>query len=201
MKSWEFVVVLTMPMLLHILQEDQKRNHYLNNVIFAHHHEIMRHTHQEAVIGSIRHPFWISWIKTVVKKVVKRCQICKLEQAKLKPLLMGQWLEDRLTLFIPPFSYVWLDYFGPIIVTFGRRHEKRWVALFTCLTIRTIHIEIWENLSTDAYLMCIRNFINRQVFWFEKVATLGPISLEHIVKWGFNCPSNPHAGGCWKRMV
>ncbi|XP_065356143.1 uncharacterized protein LOC135950534 [Calliphora vicina] len=74
------------------------------------------------------------------------------------PPLMGSLPKDRLTPYIRPFSYTGLGYFGPLIVTDGRCHEKRWVALFTCLTIRAIHLEI----AFDLCILAIRNFINRR---------------------------------------
>ncbi|XP_046803770.1 uncharacterized protein LOC124419201 [Lucilia cuprina] len=70
--------------------------------------------------------------------------------------------KDRSTPYIRPFSYTGSDYFGPLTIMIGRRHEKRWVALFTCLTIRAIHLEVAFDLSTDACILTIRNFINRR---------------------------------------
>lgn len=55
------------------------------------------------------------------------------------------------------YTYSGLDYFGPITVSIGRRTEKRWVALFTCLTKKAVHLEIAQDLSVDS---CMRNFIN-----------------------------------------
>jgi len=49
---------------------------------------------------------------------------------------------------------------GPFFVTIGRRHEKRRVALFTCLTVRAIPLELAEDLSSDACI--IGNFVNRR---------------------------------------
>ena len=37
-----------------------------------------------------------------------------------------------------PFSHCGMDYFGPMIVKIGRRREKRWGCLFTCLTTRAV---------------------------------------------------------------
>lgn len=75
---------------------------------------------------------------------------------------MGKLPTDRLTPYVRPFTYTGVDYFGPVNITIGRRHEKRWVALFTCLTIRAVHLEVAFDLSTDACILAIRNFINRR---------------------------------------
>lgn len=53
-----------------------------------------------------------------------------------------------------------MDFFGPVMVTVGRRTEKRWVALFICLTVRAVHLEVAADLSTDACILCIINLCN-----------------------------------------
>lgn len=65
----------------------------------------------------------------------------------------------RLTTFTRPFTFVGVDFFGPISVAVGRRQEKRYGALFKCLVKRAVHIEIEYSLSTDSFIMCLRNFM------------------------------------------
>lgn len=67
---------------------------------------------------------------------------------------MGQLPEVRLKSRVRPFSYVRVDYFGPLLVTVGRHHEKRYGVLFTCLIIKAVHIELTGNLNTDYFLSC-----------------------------------------------
>lgn len=137
---------------------------------------------------------------------------------------MGQLPIDRMTPYCRPFTYTGLDLFGPINVTIGRRHEKRWVALFTCLTIRAVHLEIVENLSTDACLVSIKNFINIRGIPLRIRSDNGTnfVGASKTIKntntyldqnqmrrdlaiigieWIFNSPGHPEAGGCWERMV
>lgn len=117
-----------------------------------------------------------------------------------------------------------MDYFGPYQITIGRRREKRWVALFTYMTIRAIHLEVAADLSTDSCLICIRNFINRRGRPIkirsdngtnfvgaskELNGALNSINQDRMtsslaelnIEWEFNCPENPHAGGAWERLI
>ena len=55
-----------------------------------------------------------------------------------------------------------VDYFGPFTVKIGRRIENRWCYLFTCLTVREVHIEIVSKLDTDSCLSAIVRFIARR---------------------------------------
>ena len=46
-------------------------------------------------------------------------------------------------------------------VTIGRRHKKRRGALFTCLTIRAISLEMAASSTTDRVIMTLRRFAAR----------------------------------------
>ncbi|XP_041673814.1 uncharacterized protein LOC121529877 [Drosophila eugracilis] len=132
--------------------------------------------------------------------------------------------EDRLESEGWPFKYTGLDYFGPLLVTVARHREKRWVALFTCLTTRAIHLELAHDLSTDSCIIAIRNFAcrrgpvrklrsdngknfvgaDREARRFGDVFETERIQSElssRSIEWVFNFPSNPSEGGVWERMV
>lgn len=137
---------------------------------------------------------------------------------------MGQLPSDRLTPNVRPFTYTGVDYFGPMHVTVGRRREKRWVALFTCMTVRAVHLELASDLSTDAFIICLRNFMNLrgvpkrirsdngtnfvganreirdEIDFLDHDAIQRELSTRRV-EWIFNCPNNPEAGGCWERLV
>ncbi|XP_043862596.1 uncharacterized protein LOC122756565 [Drosophila santomea] len=132
--------------------------------------------------------------------------------------------EDRLEANGWLFKYTGLDYFGPLFVTVGRHTEKRWVALFTCLTTRAIHLEMAHDLSTDSCIIAMRNLMSssgpvvrirndngknfvgadREARKFSEVFEPARIQSELSskgIEWIFNCPANPAESGAWERMV
>lgn len=128
----------------------------------------------------------------------------------------------RLASFERPFTFVGIDFFGPYLVVIGRRNEKRWGVVFTCLTVRAVHIEVSHSLDTSSCSMCIANFIHRRGMPKEIFTDNGTnfkgaakvlkeeqkqLNLQQIankfdeIKWSFNPPAAPHMGGAWERMV
>lgn len=200
------------------------RNHHFTELVAKHHHAIMGHQQEDATICSIRQMFWVPELRRLVRSVKQRCPSCRFRAAQPHPAVAGQIPVDRLTPHVHAFTYTGLDYFGPVGVSVGRRHEKRWIALFTCMTTRAIHLEVASDLSTDSCLVAIRNFINlrgvpvrirsdcgtnfvgadnelRRTEDFLDMATIQRDLATRGIQWLFNCPGNPEAGGAWERLV
>lgn len=137
---------------------------------------------------------------------------------------MGNLPFGRLAVGFRPFTYVGIDFFGPLLVTEGRTQRKRWGVIFTCLTIRAIHIEIAHTINTDSCIMCVRNFIDlrgppEEIFSDNGTNFVGMDNeLKQLVanldmnklathfttfytKWNFNPPESPHMGGSWERLI
>lgn len=200
------------------------KNHIVTNLIVDYYHNKNHHHNKQTIINEIRQQYWIPSIKSTVDKAKSRCQECKNRSAIPAPPLMGELPYDRLAAYVRPFSYCGVDYFGPLEVTIGRRREKRWAALFTCMTVRAVHIELAADLSTDSCLVCIRNFVNRRGVPIRMRSDNGTnfvgaskelkdaidaidnntiqAAMSTInVEWIFNSPDNPEAGGAWERLI
>lgn len=198
--------------------------HRITKLIIQHYHEEVYHHGKETVINNLRQKFWILHIRQAVKGVLINCQHCKIKKSVPKVPIMGQLPICRLKPTVRPFINSGLDYFGPILVTVKRSHEKRYGAIFTCMVTRAVHLEIANDLSTNSFIHVLRQFIARrgapgEIYCdngsnftsakrelFEALQELNQseiikfCSLKHI-KWKMNPPSAPHMGGTWERLI
>ncbi|UYV84637.1 hypothetical protein LAZ67_X002931 [Cordylochernes scorpioides] len=137
---------------------------------------------------------------------------------------MGQLPHYRLAAYRRPFTFTGLDALGPFTVTVGRRHEKRWVIIFTCLVTRAIHQEVVHALSTDEFMIGFSRFIDTRgrpdtiysdngTNFVEASEELKLAASERDfevmdasgrfgpVKWKFNPPAARHIRGAWERLI
>ncbi|XP_070854705.1 uncharacterized protein [Drosophila suzukii] len=179
----------------------------------------MHHTMHEACINII---YYIPRLRVLYKSARRACQRCRNDNASPKPPLMAQLPIARVAAYQRPFTYVGIDYFEPILVTVGRRKEKRWGVIFTCLTVKAVHLELAHSLDASSCIMCIRNFFNRRgtprkIFTdngtnfkasekviCEELPRVDPDEVYRsfdTIKWSFNPPAAPHMGGAWERLI
>lgn len=199
------------------------RDHHITMLVIMHYHQRYHHCNHETVVNELRQKFHIPRIRVAFNKTRKSCQRCKNENAVPQPPIMADLPAARLAAFTRPFTYVGIDYFGPMDVVIGRRTEKRWGMLITCLTIRAIHIELVHSLNTNSCIMGLRNFISRRgtprkIYsdrgtnfvgtnreLSEAIAAINHSAMTEFVspetEWIFNPPAAPHMGGCWERLV
>ncbi|KAL0860777.1 hypothetical protein ABMA27_009321 [Loxostege sticticalis] len=186
-------------------------------------HRRAHHSHNERVVNDIRQRYWILRLRPAVRAVAYKCAFCRMRKTKPVRPITGDLPRARLEAFTRPFSNCGLDYFGPMTVTVGRRHEKRWGALFTCLTTRAVHIEIVSSLSTDSAIMALRRMGARrgwpQVMYSDNATnfrgadkelreavtewepSLRDYALTQRIEWLYISPGAPHQGGAWERMI
>ncbi|XP_055584907.1 uncharacterized protein LOC129737769 [Uranotaenia lowii] len=138
------------------------KNNYVTFLLLFDLHCKFNHANNETVVNEARQRFYIPALRQQIKLVRKKCQFCKVYKSQPIAPRMAPLPAARLSPQVRPFTYVGLDYFGPLLVKVGRNRVKRWVALFTCLTIRAVHLEVIFNLSTESCILGIRRFISRR---------------------------------------
>ncbi|XP_062715284.1 uncharacterized protein LOC134291501 [Aedes albopictus] len=196
------------------------KRHRLTTLVLEDLHRQLLHANNESVVNEARQRFYIPQLRTQVRQMAKQCLVCKIRRAQPAVPRMAPLPTARLASYLRPFTYCGLDYFGPVLVKVNRSHVKRWVAIFTCLTIRAVHVEVVYKLDIESCIKAVRRFICRrgspaEIYSDNATCFRGTERLlrDQINKglaakftstqteWKFIPPSTPHMGGAWERMV
>ncbi|XP_037301660.1 uncharacterized protein LOC119191667 [Manduca sexta] len=174
----------------------------------------------ESVVNYCRQYKWVIRLRPTVKAVVRSCVKCRQRAATPPQPITGDLPPCRLAHHHRPFTYTGLDYFGPLTVTVGRSSQKRYVALFTCLTVRAVHLEVVHSLSTQGAIMALRRMTARRgspaEIWSDNGTNFHGAEKElrntllagaeqeasrRAIRWRFIPPGAPFMGGAWERLV
>ena len=200
------------------------KRHHLTDLIIMHDHKTNGHVGRDHVLSNLRQKYWIVHGKSTIKTVLSKCFYCKVRRAKRMYPKMADLPEGRMAWNEPPFSHCGVDLFGPFQIKHGRKRLKRWGVIFTCLTIRAVHLEVVESIDTDDFVNSVRRFVNRRGSPSHMYSDCGTnfkgateeleemienldktkidsFATSHEIVWHFNPPAAPHMGGVWERLV
>lgn len=128
-------------------------------------HQTLDHGHIQVMMQYLRMKYWIPRLRSELRSFVNKCVTCKRYEHPLEKQLMGDLPKERTTP-CKPFTYTGVDYAGPIEIKeyLKTRTNKRkcWIAIFTCLVTRAMHIDIVTDLTSAAYIECFRRFVGRR---------------------------------------
>lgn len=197
--------------------------HKIVRLIVLQEHVNAGHAGRERVVNELRQKYWILKLRPTVRAVARACQLCRVRNSKPCVPICGDLPAARVDYSHRPFTNCGVDYFGPMTITIGRRREKRWGALFTCLTTRAVHLEIVGSLTTDSAIMALRRMAARRGWpavmysdnatnfrgadvelrtaYTEWAPALKDFGLQHRMEWHFIPPGAPNQGGAWERLV
>ncbi|KFD67379.1 hypothetical protein M514_11047, partial [Trichuris suis] len=181
------------------------------------------HAGTEHTLAVLRQNFWILKGRSAVKRIVRGCVICRRFSSNPFGQKMAPLPGDRITPAFP-FERTGVDFAGLLYVKRGNGSRKAYICLFTCMTIRAIHLELVQNMSVEHFLLALRRFIarrgkptmlqsdnfttfkasNRELCRLFSKRNVGQIrqnlSVEGIV-WKFITERAPWTGGYWERLV
>lgn len=200
------------------------RTSHISQLILRYIHEKIGHSGRSHMLSTLRRKYWILHANAAARAVIRKCMICKIQRQSAGEQKMADLPIDRVSADLPPFTYVGMDYFGPIDVKRGRTTVKRYGVIFTCLACRAVHLEVAHALDTDACINALRRFICRrgQVKEIrsdngtnfvgsnrELKAALQELNQDKMqkvlvqegIKWTFNPSHGAHHGGVWERLI
>ncbi|XP_062716443.1 uncharacterized protein LOC134291954 [Aedes albopictus] len=131
--------------------------HPLATMIVRHFHYKLFHAGQQLLISAVRGRFWPVHIHSLARKVIHGCIPCFRSKPKVLDQLMADLPSARVNP-APPFMNVGVDYCGPFQVNYPNRRAspvKCYVAIFVCLVVKAVHLELVMDLTTQAFLAAL----------------------------------------------
>ena len=198
--------------------------HHFTKLVIRHFHRKAGHSGVSYTWSLIREKYWIISARLSIRRELNNCVTCRKINAPVGQQIMAELPKARVEMNQEPFFSCGTDFFGPLLIKRGRSEVKRYGFIFTCLTIRAVHVELAEDLSTDAFINALRRFVSRrttpshmysdngtnyvgaQRILQDTVKSLNQqrindFCLEHRIKWHFNPPTASNQGGAWEIMV
>ena len=206
-------------------------SHPITRLIIRSEHLRLLHAGPTLLSCSLNRRFHILGARKIVRSITRACVICRRIAAKPQSQMMGQLPVERVTPDLV-FNRVGVDYAGPLQLKLGSTRKpvivKSYVCVFVSLSVRAVHLELVSDLSTDAFIACLRRFISRRgkpsLLWSdhgtnfvgaaseikelvkflesqknqEKISTF--CSVQNI-QWKFIPEHSPHFGGLWEAAV
>ena len=206
--------------------------HIISKLIVSAEHLRLLHAGPLLMNASLRRRFHFLGGRRVVRFITRSCVICKRQTARAHPPpLMGQLPAERITPDIV-FSHVGIDYAGPLLTKFGYVRKptlkKAYVCVFVSLSTKAVHLELVSDLTTEAFIACLRRFVARRgkptniwsdhgtnfigaarqlnelyTFLKEKKTTevISRFCSDQSITWDFIPEHVPHFGGLWEAAV
>ena len=200
------------------------RGQWVTKLIVKSYHEEANHSAGvNFVLAQLSQRFWIMAAREEILDWEKSCNECKRRKNKTAKQVMAPLPNVRLRFTFRPFDQTAVDFAGPFITIQGRgkKRLKRWLCVFTCLSVRAVHLEMAWGLDTDTFLNaftrrrgvpkdvvsdCGTNFVGAVNELKELYNQLDKEKIQHATadkedKWLFNPPAGPHFGGAHEIMV
>ena len=138
-------------------------SHHLTTLVVWRCHERVMHGGVKETLTELRSNFWIVRGRYFIRSLLFRCTVCKKFEGKPYKVPQAPPLPSYRVKEAPAFSYIGLDYVGPLFVKSTSDEEcKVWICLFTCCSTRAVHFEVVPNMTSEAFLRCFRRFVARR---------------------------------------
>ena len=109
-----------------------------------HHHELGNHsTVANQTLSSLSSKYWILAARKAIIEWERECGTCKRKRTKNALQIMVPLPLNRSKTSLRVFTRSAVDFAGPFVTVQGRgkRIEKQYLCLFTCLASRAVHLE------------------------------------------------------------
>ena len=205
--------------------------HVLTKVVIQSEHLRLLHAGPTLLTASLGRRFHIVAGTKAIRSLTRGCTVCRRNAAKSQPQILGQLPKERVTPDIV-FDKVGVDYAGPVFIKHGYVRKpivvKAYICVFVSLSVKAVHLELVSDLTSDAFIACLRRFISRRgkpsLIWsdhgtnfvganrelqelvefleLQKTnANVSQFCSSQKIAWKFIPEHAPHFGGLWEAAV
>ncbi len=131
----------------------------ISTLLIKHYHEQVCHQGRGMTMNELRsNGIWVLGCSKPVSSHIYKCTKCRKFRRPTEEQRMADLPQECMET-TPPFTYCGMDCFGHFYIKEGRKELKRYGLLFTCMCSRAVHVEMLDDLSTDAFINVLRSFI------------------------------------------
>ncbi|XP_064644717.1 uncharacterized protein LOC135498391 [Lineus longissimus] len=201
------------------------KSSHISLLITRERHRHACHRGQIKTVAEIRKTHWIIRDVKLAKVTIRDCKICIRNRGKVLQKQMADLPFYRVRPFTPAFHVMLVDYLGPVIVKVNcNTVSKGYGAVFTCATVRAVHLTCVQDLTTEAFQQALERFVSirgapakmisdnatcfrganketRQLHLQLDEDKVREASLKFRIEWKFGPPDGPHRQGAVERMV
>ncbi|GFU75538.1 integrase catalytic domain-containing protein [Trichonephila clavipes] len=178
-----------------------KTDHVVNLIISDYHLKLL-HAGPQLLQAALREKFWILSARDSVRRVSLPSSV---------------------------FQRTGIDFAGPFLIRSskgrGSRNTKCYICVFVCLATKAVHLEVVSDLTSKAFIACLKRFVARrgkpsEIFCDQgtnfygasrdlrkefrqlmKEDAVHQFLVTDNITFHFNPPSAPHFGGIWEATV
>ena len=182
-------------------------------------HERLLHSGVNSTFNEMRMLYTMATMRSVVKRVLTSCVPCRKNNNIPYKYSDPPPLPESRVVPSLPFSHTGVDFVGPFT---GVNSQKYYALIFTCLTVRLVHIEPLVNMDTVSTLSALKRFISRRGAPKFMLSDSAPTfkqcsklvvafdgSDEQVntflstsgIQWEFTTPHSPWKGALYERLI
>ena len=200
--------------------------HHLTKLIIEYEHLRLFHSGPQLLLASVREKFWPLGGRNLARSIAKKCIVCTRFRGQTFQPIMGDLPAVRVSTDFP-FNSCGIDFAGPFMIASkkgrGSRVTKAYLCIFVCLATKALHLEVVSDLTTEAFLSCLRRFISRRGKPYaiycdngtnfvgannelkrvirSSRQTVSDYAATEEIRFIFSPAYSPHFGGIWEAGV
>ena len=141
------------------------RKSWVTKLIIKEFHENGKHASgTNHTLAALSARYWVISGREAIREWEKECMACRRRKSKACQQIMAPLPLSRIKTSLRAFTKTAVDFGGPFVTVQGRgkRREKRYLCLFTCMTTRAVHLEIAYGPDTDSFLNAFYRMMSRR---------------------------------------